>query len=405
LNSIQLYKNLFDQYEQYKETTLNSDLIKHSELIQKLDKLKQNNNFKTTQLGKSVEGREIFSVEFGQGKTKILAWSQMHGDEPTATAALFDILNFFSSRDSFNDFRSFVLSKINFHFIPMLNPDGAEKYKRGNAFNIDINRDALRRTSFESRILWDYAEKLQPDFGFNLHDQNSYYTVGRTNNHAAISLLAPPSNHVKSIDYTREQSMQVIYKIFEALSVFIPGNIARYNDEHEPRSFGDNFVKNKISSILIESGFYKNDSSKNFVRKLNFIALLAAFDTISQNSITKIDHTKYFDIPENQQLLFDLLLRNISIKCPGNDFTIDIGINREKLLDKDGKTFNYKSKIAEIGDLSIYYGIEEYDMKGYEINPPAPLCVEDTANFKLFKNGIMELEILNGFLNAKDVKK
>ncbi len=405
MNSIRLYKNLFDQYEKYRETTLNSDIVKHSEITQKLDNLKQKNNFKISQLGKSVEGREIFSVEFGQGKTKILAWSQMHGDEPTATAALFDIISFFSTDDSFNDFRSFALNKINFHFIPMLNPDGAEKYKRGNAFNIDINRDALRKVSFESKILWNYAEKLQPDFGFNLHDQNSYYTVGRTNNPAAISLLAPPINHVKSIDYTREQSMQVIYKIFEALSIFVPDNIARYSDEHEPRSFGDNFVKNKISSILIESGFYKNDKSKNFVRKLNFIAMLAAFDTISQINFTKIDYTKYFNIPENQQLLFDLLLRNLSFKCEGNNFTIDIGIKREKMLDKNEKTFNYKSKIAEIGDLSIYYGIEEFDLKGYEINLPTPLCVEDAADFKILKNGIMEFEILNGFINAKEVKK
>jgi len=48
----------------------------------------------------------------------------MHGDEPTATAAIFDLLKFFSADDEFNKIRELLLNKLTFHFIPMLNPDG-----------------------------------------------------------------------------------------------------------------------------------------------------------------------------------------------------------------------------------------------------------------------------------------
>ncbi len=400
LNSKELFNEIFLSHDNFRETKLGSELITYSELIPIIERLRKTNFFQIETLGKSVEGREIFTILFGRGKTNILAWSQMHGDEPTATAALFDLINFFSLDNSFAKFKDDLLNEITFHFVPMVNPDGAEKYQRENAFNIDLNRDALRLESYESKILWDYAEKIQPDFGFNLHDQNSYYTAGRTNKYSTISLLAPPIDHVKSINYTREKSMQVICKINDVLSNFIPGQIARYNDDYEPRAFGDNFTKNGISSILIESGYHKSDLKKEFVRKLNFVALLSAFHSISEKDFEKVDYTKYFSIPENEQLLFDLLLRNLTLTYNGNSFKIDIGINRKKCLDLDSKKLFFKGTIAELGDLSIYNGIEEYNMNGFKIEFAKMLAVDESADFNL--TGKAELKIVNGSFGDSD---
>ena len=403
LNSKELINEIYLSYDNFREAKLDSEFITHSELIPILDNLQKTKFFRIETLGKSVEGREIFSVTFGTGRTKILAWSQMHGDEPTATAALFDILNFFASNNSLVKFRESLLNEITFHFVPMVNPDGAEKFKRENAFNIDLNRDAQRLESYESKILWDYSEKIQPDFGFNLHDQNSYYTAGRSGKHSTISLLAPPLDHVKSVNYTREKSMQVICKINDALSNFIPGQIARYKDDHEPRAFGDNFTKNGISSILIESGYHKSDLKKEFVRKLNFVALLSAFLSISEKDFEKVNYTKYFSIPENEQLLFDLLLRNLTLIFNGKSFKIDVGINRKKCMDLESKKFFNKGTIAELGDLSIYNGIEEYDMTGFKIESSNMLAVDESADLNL--TGKAELKIVNGsFLNSDSIK-
>jgi hypothetical protein len=397
------FNQLFTEYEKFRENKLNCERIIHSDVAALLKVLARNKSFCVEELGKSVEGRDIFSVSIGNGKKHILVWSQMHGDEPTATAAIFDLINFFSSDDLFNKFRTGLLANITFHFVPMVNPDGAEIFKRENAFNIDLNRDALRLESDESKILWDYAEKIQPEFGFNLHDQNSYYTAGRTNKHSTISLLAPPTDHVKSINYTREKSMQVILKIHEALNCFIPGQVARYNDDYEPRAFGDNFTKIGISSILIESGYYKGDSKKEFVRKLNFTALLAAFDSISKNDFEKTDYTKYFSIPEDEQLLFDLLLRNLILTHNGKDFKIDVGIYRKKCWDSEANKFFYEGTIAELGDLSIFHGIEEYDMNGYRIISTKKLVAEDPADFILEGKELIKIE--NGFfIDAEKIK-
>jgi hypothetical protein len=399
LNSNELFTSLFNDYDNYREKKYNSDFISHSQLTELIRVIQTKNLFCVEKLGESIDKKEIFSVVLGEGETKILAWTQMHGDEPTATAALFDLFNFFSSKDKYDDLRKKLLKKITFHFIPMLNPDGAEMFTRENAFNVDLNRDALRLQSYESQILWDYAEKLEPEFGFNLHDQNSYYTAGRSDNASAISLLAPPMNHVKSINYIREKSMQIICRINKALSLFIPQNIARYKDDFEPRAFGDNFTKKGISIILIESGFYKNDMKKDFVRKLNFIALLSAFNSVAEKDYENTDHKKYFDIPENEELLFDLLLRNLTLNYNGRNFKIDIGINREKKRIKESQSFYYKSKIADLGDLSIFYGIEEYDLTGYQVIPDNKLSIDEPADLKIFFNGQLKKEVKNGFIS------
>ena len=49
---------------------------------------------KTAPIGESMLGRPIRSVTFGQGPTRVLLWSQMHGDESTATMSLADIFRF-----------------------------------------------------------------------------------------------------------------------------------------------------------------------------------------------------------------------------------------------------------------------------------------------------------------------
>src|SRR5262245_18097826 len=44
-------------------------------------------------VGESLEHRSIDLITVGTGPFRVLLWSQMHGDEPTATAALFDVFD------------------------------------------------------------------------------------------------------------------------------------------------------------------------------------------------------------------------------------------------------------------------------------------------------------------------
>ena len=73
----------------------------------------------------------------------------MHGDEPTATMALFDVFNFFQANDGLDEVKKSILENLTIFFMPMVNPDGAEIYQRRNDYEIDINRDVMRQQTPE----------------------------------------------------------------------------------------------------------------------------------------------------------------------------------------------------------------------------------------------------------------
>jgi hypothetical protein len=101
-----LTQSFYENYHKYKEKAITVKRIRHSEIIPLIDKLQSNEIFTVKKLGYSLQGRSINMISIGRGETHVLLWSQMHGDESTATMALFDIFNFFSSDDDFNSIRS-----------------------------------------------------------------------------------------------------------------------------------------------------------------------------------------------------------------------------------------------------------------------------------------------------------
>ena len=63
---------------------------RHSDVKNYLEEIKKL-GIKVEEVGRSYANREIYQMEWGKGKRKVFLWSQMHGDEPTATSALFDM--------------------------------------------------------------------------------------------------------------------------------------------------------------------------------------------------------------------------------------------------------------------------------------------------------------------------
>ncbi len=360
-------KSLDQQYNSYHEKSINHRRFKHSDIKPLITSLEDKNFFTVKKAGMSAEKREIYLIRWGEGSVKVFLWSQMHGDEPTATMALLDIFNFLKADDSFNDFRNLIRNKLTIYFMPLVNPDGAEIYQRRNIFEIDINRDAVRQQTPEGELLMSVFDSLKADFGFNLHDQSTRYSVGNSSKPATLSFLAPTIDYEKSVSTVREDAIKLISGIYNNLSNFIPGHIAKYSDDFEPRAFGDNFQKLGTRTILIESGGYKDDPEKQLIRKMNFLSLLYAFKSIAEETYKKEDPSVYNKIPFNEKFIMNLILRNLKYKNAGHEYTIDIGINREEENYNDAKDFYYKSAVEDVGDLSVFYGYDEYDLKGMEI--------------------------------------
>jgi hypothetical protein len=383
-------KQLYETYEKYKEPTLGKRRIKRSDIQPLIAKYHANPKFRVTKVGESIGEKPLNLISIGSGSTNVFLWSQMHGDEPTATQAIFDILNFLDS-DDFTQAKASVLDSLTVHFLPMLNPDGAELFQRRNLLGVDINRDALRLQSPESQTLKRVRDSLQADFGFNLHDQSTYYNAERTEKPATISYLAPAFNYDKDINMVRGNAMKIIVFMNNIIQKYAPGQVGRYNDDFEPRAFGDNIQKWGTSTILIESGGYPEDIEKQEIRKLNYVSILSAIYTIAKRNYVDIPISEYEKIPENDRKLFDLKITGATYELMGDEYIIDLGINQVEVDYKDHNDFWYSSRIWDQGDLSTYYGYETLDATGYKIKA-AKVYPETLSSIK-------DLETFN-FLDA-----
>ena len=362
--SVPIAQQVYEAYSQYQESAILTRRFRQSDLEPLLLSWRKHPGFSVKKVGQSVEGRAIYDVSFGTGKTQVLLWSQMHGNESTATMAGLDLFNFMAEDDSLNDLRQTILDNLTVHFVPMLNPDGAETFQRRNAFDIDLNRDALRLQSPESRLLKHLRDSLEADFGFNLHDQSIHYTAGKTSKPATISFLAPPYNVEKEMNPVRTRATQLIVLLNQALQQYIPGQVGRYDDTFEPRAFGDNMQRWSTSTILIESGGYPNDPEKQLIRRLNFMLLVTGLHAIATQRYASVPVEEYQSIPKNERQLYDLVVRNVQREKNGKRYTLDVGINRTEVTVDSTMQFFYRSRIQELGDMSVYYGYQELDAAG-----------------------------------------
>ena len=360
--------NIVAEYEQYKERSLTKRRTTRKDILPLINELKGLDKFTVQKVGESIEGRDLTLISIGTGDTSVFLWSQMHGDESTATMALFDIFNFLNSED-YKDEKQQLLENVTLHFLPMLNPDGAEMFARRNALGIDVNRDALRLQSPEGQTLKRIRDSLDADWGFNLHDQSKYYNVQGTDKPATISFLAPAFDYEKNVDEKRADAMQLIVVMSEQLQKYIPGQVARYNDDFEPRAFGDNIQKWGTRTILIESGGNYDDPEKQEIRKMNFAAILSALFAISNSSYEEVDHRKYNEIPHNDSNLFDLKLTGLVYNLNGEEYILDLGINHQEIFARNPQGFYYSGRIADQGDLSTSFGYEAVDVSGYKLKP------------------------------------
>lgn len=317
----------------------------------------------STELGTSIEGRAIRALTFGHGPTSVLLWSQMHGDESTASMSLADILHWVAASPPDDPLRRLLEDRLTVTMIPMLNPDGAERFIRHNAIGVDVNRDARRLATPEGRILKAVRDSIGADFGFNLHDQLSR-TAGRDGELVAIALLAPAADEARSWGAVRQRARHLSAVIAAALESEIAGRIARYDDAFTPRAFGDNMQAWGTSTVLIESGELPDDPQKQELRRLNVLAILAALEAIAGGSLEEMPTVHYDDLPMNVGITNDLILGGGHLVMPdGEAYRVDVAIVYDDGVARTGPRY------GEVGDLSGERAIETRDVTGLYIHP------------------------------------
>jgi len=338
--------------------------------------------FAVEEIGHSAEGRPLRHVAWGQGDKSVLLWSQMHGDESTASMAIADLFRFLGEHPE-HPLVQRLRARTTLHFLPVMNPDGAARFQRRNAQGVDVNRDARALATPEGRALHGLRERLKPDFGFNLHDQNVGTRAGDSDRGTAIALLAPAYNEAREVDATRLRAIEVAVAIRAVLEPYIPGHIAKWDDTFNPRAFGDLTAAAGVSTILVESGGIEGDSQKQRLRKLNFLALAGALDAIATGAHAGLPRARYEELPENGKTWPDLRISGGTLALPGQpQAKVDLLVDFEHPLLERGGT------LAEIGDLGDTRARRTIDASGLYIVPFDPPGAEAGRKRGAFAPGI-----------------
>jgi hypothetical protein len=349
-------------------------LVTHREVEARLNAVRDASPdlFSLEEIGRSVEGRAIYHIAFGRGPFTVLLWSQMHGDEPTATSALFDLFEYVR-RHRTDPAVARMLSALTVHAVPMLNPDGAERFQRRNAQGLDINRDGLLLQTPEGRALKALRDRLSAAVGFNLHNQSWRTSAGRPPRPASISLLSVSYDEARSENAGRRLTKRLCAVIRDALEPLAPGQLGRYDDEFEVRAFGDNITLWGTPVVLIETGPWTSLEPDRPLVRLNFVALVTALDALATGRVHAADPARYESLPINESRLFALRISGASIWAGTGvaPFTGDVGVGTTRTVRTEGgrREISLTGRIEDLGDLRVYAAIEEVDARGLTLTP------------------------------------
>jgi hypothetical protein len=373
-------------FQDHKEPALHGRYIAPEHIEPLLKKLK------TEIIGTSVLGKPIYAYQIGNGATKVLMWSQMHGNEGTTTKALFDFLNVLHGN---SETANMLLGNFTFCCLPMVNPDGCKAYTRENANGVDLNRDAQNQTQPESIVLRKAFDDFKPHYCYNLHDQRTIYGAGSMPNPATVSFLAPAYNMEREMNAVRKKAIGVIAAMDKTLQQFIPNQVGRFDDAFNLNCIGDTFQFLNVPTILFEAGHFQQDYDREMTRKFIFIALLSGLNYIYENVIVSNEIDYYLNIPQNKVVFYDIVYKNVRINYDSNEIITNFAIQYQEELIENQVFFS--AYFAEIGDLENYFGHFEYDAKGatyFDGKDNIPK-LSQKANFLLDKN----IKVVNGMVN------
>jgi hypothetical protein len=357
--------------------------LRNAELVSSLHALaaRHPGRLRLEDAGRSVEGRPLCLLTVGAGSRRVLLWSQMHGDEPSATPALLDLVDTLLDADPDG-----VLDRLTLLIVPMLNPDGAERYQRRNAQGIDINRDALLLATPEGRLLAALRERFAPELGFNLHDQNRRTTVGDGGVPATISLLAVAGDPQGTLTPGRARAKRVCARLARTLPELVPGGVARYDEDWNPRAFGDNLTAWGTPVVLIESGGLPPGRPQEELTRLNYAALRTVLSGLARDDLAGEDPAAYEGLGRNRdELRVDVLVSGGRVAQPvaslpyRADVAFDLLDGDPRLARCPGAPADGPSRIRELGDARLLSAARQIDATGRLIVPAFTASVRGLA--------------------------
>jgi hypothetical protein len=142
-----------------------SGFTNYAQLGKKLEQIVKNSQGKVSVdvVGQSNQGRNIYKATVGTGEKVIFIQSEIHGNEPTGTEAVLNILQFLggSSPEAKK-----IREEVTLVALPKMNPDAAELNRRGNDMTWEDVVEAFPQLK-DAKPSWNYYTYKNSTFDYS----------------------------------------------------------------------------------------------------------------------------------------------------------------------------------------------------------------------------------------------
>ena len=261
--------------------------------------------------GYTLEGYPLYIAKLGTGPQRMWIQGRIHGNEPYGNDVCLEIIKSLLSSDKK------ILEAMTFWIIPSYNPEGSERYWRGNSSGVDLNRNWYRTDSMaysepESQAFYAAWREFKPHYAIDIHHQGTYLVLDKngdpTNDMTTLSIgiSVDLSRLTPEISETTRQMAVAGYDATEALGFCNP-----------TRYFYIDIVEAALSTMLLDNPgpdgttagwktaamFFENrggigSKSRGYIIKQSVVGVHAIIDAIVSGQLASVDPDRWAEIPD-----------------------------------------------------------------------------------------------------------
>ncbi|MEO3868915.1 M14 family zinc carboxypeptidase [Nonomuraea sp. B12E4] len=284
----------------------------YDELTTALQRLEQRSNgaIDVESIGRTHEGRDIWTATVGTGPTKVLYITQQHGNEPLGTEAALQLLQRLGTAQA--TWATDVLDDVTLRIVVRANPDGTERFQRQNvdpdcsgAFcragvGFDINRyhdPAMSPEANpvpESAAIQRMVRSWRPDITVDYHHQGSYRQPDGSMD--TTSILWPTNPGVAP--QVVADSKRVAALVYTSLEEYGFANVSLYPGDSLPGIARNSFGLQGSASLLVELRGDLGQKSGGYLIRTAYASMAALLQATADGSLAAVDPALADTIPE-----------------------------------------------------------------------------------------------------------
>jgi hypothetical protein len=261
--------------------------------------------------GYTQEDQPLYIAKMGWGPVRMWIQGRIHGNEPYGNDLCLELIKSLLSSDRR------ILEELTLWIVPSYNPDGGERFWRGNADCVDLNRNWWRTDGNDysepesQAFYWVWAD-FKPHYAIDIHHQGTYFVEDEegddTNEMTTFSIGIPvwPEDLDPQI-YDESRRMAVVgYDAVRDLGFCNPSRYPLINihtavissmmlGNPGPDGYDAEW---ESAAMFFESRGGIGNKSRGYLIKQNVVAVHAIIDAIAYGELGYADPDRWDEIPD-----------------------------------------------------------------------------------------------------------